>query len=322
MRPLAQGRVFKYSAFSRAREKALTRRPPNRLQARPGVPLLTVATDMDSSELHCWIDPFLPDSPEQRAAAHTIVAGGRRLQRQAEEAGWPIERIMRTDGMVVHPAFYRAPATADQVSDAGQEHSVRTVVIFFGGFAPPRVEQIAANLLTRFGERVRVVLLCGANDSLRAHLERRAHAARRAAASCGEGAGARGSSVGWASAQIVGFVDAAGLAQHMCGASAVLGKPGPGAASEAQVVRVPFVTESCNTMPQEKSVADWLLETGYGLVIERLEACPNDLFEQVEACCVALRQSPPNLAVFQVAACVLSHASVSDVRHHETVTEL
>lgn len=309
-------------------------------QASAGVPLLTVATDMESCGLHCWIDPHVPDSAGEGAAPHTIVAGGRRLQQQAEAAGYPHGRILRTDGMVVHPSFYRANRPEQAAWSAAQPPRTRsrsalrarrassprpdarvagggavrtavpTVVLFFGGFAPPRTEQIADGLFGRFGaQRLRLVVLCGRNESLKARLDGRVRAARAAAAwREGGAAAAAGEGVGWAGAEVVGFVDADELVRRMRGASAVMGKPGPGAASEAQVLRVPFVTElNSGTMQQERSVAKWLLETGYGVVVERLEDCPPDLFGKLDRCRVSLAGSAQNLAVFQVAARVLAH---------------
>eukprot|EP00306_Pavlova_sp_CCMP459_P005512 CAMPEP_0185164730 /NCGR_PEP_ID=MMETSP1139-20130426/9823_1 /TAXON_ID=298111 /ORGANISM="Pavlova sp., Strain CCMP459" /LENGTH=644 /DNA_ID=CAMNT_0027730113 /DNA_START=24 /DNA_END=1958 /DNA_ORIENTATION=- len=301
----------------------------------PRVELLTVITDMESSPAHRWIDPYDP-TPTQGGRQHTIVAGGARLHAQAWEAGYPPDKVLATEGMVVHPKFYAVRncqhssgaggggagaaaegSGADDGRESGSQGSttpsvngglvngLRKVVIFFGGFAPPRTSAIADALLHVHGARVQLIVLCGRNEELRKKLQDKVDKARSA-----PGAHQAWRERKWSHAVIEGFVPAARVVEHLAGAACVVGKPGPGAASEAAVLRVPFVTEvGRDTMPQERCVVDWLVQGGYGIVAPSLERCPADLLEQADECRQALR-GYSNHAVFQVAArvraCVLA----------------
>lgn len=292
---------------------------PSCHQTLAGVELLTVITDMESSNTHLWIDPFV-DEAADGCAHHTIVAGGDRLQQQAAAAGYPEVKVLRTDGMVVHPSYYTASILhADPMRDpaggqgarsasvasesdvqeaaapgASVEGALPSIVIFFGGYAPPRTEKIAERLLLNFSEHVRLVVLCGKNEALRAKLKARVDIAFAPRASALQKR--------WANTVVEGFIPPTRLTDHMSSAACVIGKPGPGAASEAAVMGVPFVTEvNSYTLPQELCVVDWLLTTNFGVVVKSLEDFPPNLLEQLDSCKQALR-SYSNRAVFQVAA--------------------
>jgi hypothetical protein len=252
----------------------------------PGVRLLTVITDMEHSEAHRWIDRF-----DSTAAQHTIVAGGRHLQSQAIELGYDGVHVLRTGGMVVHPAYYQTRAdpatnTGDTVR-ARLDATLPTAVLFFGGFGPPLMEQIAEQLLAQF--ELNLVLLVGKNDGLATRLEDRI---------------ARGDPL-WTRNPILvdGFIPPATLIEYIGSASCVIGKPGPGVVSEAAVLGVPFVTEhNDRTLAQEVCVVDYVKAEGIGVVVHSLtEAYPEDLFEQLERCRGAL-SSIQNNAVFDVSA--------------------
>jgi hypothetical protein len=215
--------------------------------------------------------------------------------------------------MVVHPIYYQQAAqrqgqpagqkveNVQKVQEVAQkaekvgELARHKVVLFFGGFAPPRTHAIATQLLRRFGPRIELVVLCGRNRGLLGALRRRVSRARLPSA------GARERET-WGAAVAEGFLPAAAVVQHISSAVCVMGKPGPGSATEAAVLGVPFVSERGGTvMPQERAVLEWLEQSGCGLAIRSLEEPPADLLERLDACRVALR-SLENRAVFQVSA--------------------
>ncbi|KAG8470097.1 hypothetical protein KFE25_008518 [Diacronema lutheri] len=271
------------------------------LEALPGVQLLTLVTDMASSHDHPWIAPYvraphagLPGTPLPRSALHTVVAGGARLQAQAEASGYPPDQILRTGGMVVHPRFYAHGAVAGAAGASADGR--QSIVLAFGSHAPPRTLAITRALLRTLGDRARIVALCGKNGTLHARISKLVGDARRN----GVGAARR---EGWARVLAEPFLPAHAIVSHLRSAACVLGKPGPGMASEAAAMRVPFVSESAHSavLPQERSVLEWLHESGFGLVLPSLEHPPVDLLERVASCRAALQQHD-NRAVFQVAA--------------------
>ena len=178
--------------------------------ALPGVRLLTVITDMEHSDAHRWIDPF-----DAAAGAHTIVAGGRHLQSQALALGFDGAHLLRTGGMVVHPAYYQMrsdPSNAGCTVRERLDGALPTAVLFFGGFGPPMMEEIAEALLRQF--ELNLVLLVGKNDALAARLEGRIAAGEPL----------------WSRHPILvdGFIPPPTLIEYISAANCVVGKPGPG----------------------------------------------------------------------------------------------
>ena len=114
---------------------------------------------------------------------------------------------------------------------------------------------------------VEAVVLCGGNAQLRAALER--------------------SDLGCV---VEGYIPAERVRYHLRRATLVLGKPGPGAVSEACASGTPVVTERRYAMPQERSVLEWLQTTGVGVVVDDLERLPDDLLERANACAAAIAE--------------------------------
>lgn len=300
--------------------------------------LVTVITDMENSSAHPWLDDprgdeevhagdsnwifsTSPSAPFEPWGRHIVVAGNARLEEQARQAGFSGSQLLRTSGMLVHPAFYGISSSSSQSSSrsAGASAPVLAAgpalvdgaapgtaadpqpplaVVFFGGRAPHRAEQIARHLLDT-QPRVQVALVCGSHEAMFTALCGSPPAELH---STGDGS-ADEVSVGplGPRCRVEGFVPAGRLYELFSQASCVIGKPGPGAVAEAGVCGTPFVVERQNIMPQELCVLEHLEQNGFGVVVESLEDLPADLLEQTEVCRKNLAAAPFNRAVFEAA---------------------
>lgn len=243
------------------------------LRVCPDCWYVTVITDMSISKAHPWIDPWDDDAINQ-----VVVAGNEELEAKAHELGYG-KSTLRTSGMIVHPEFYKV---------AGAGHCATTrpeatkVVIFFGGFAPMRTELITRHLMQSHPDW-NVVVMCGANEELHDKLQPLA-----------EEDGSR--------LVVEGFIAPDKIREHFVGAACILGKPGPGAAAELGVCRIPLVVERRGIMSQEQCVLDRLEYLGTGVIVDDLEQLPADLLARTTSCADAFVTQPPNRAVFEVAS--------------------
>ncbi len=201
--------------------------------ARPGVPFVTVMTDLADLPPHFWIEP---------GQDQTIVCGSGRALEQALAAGYGADRIRVASGMIVRREFYE-PAVEDRgaaLRALGLDPSAPTGIVMFGGQGSATMLRIAEALADR-----QLILLCGHNaalvDRLRALRRPAPHAA-------------------------VGFT--AEVHRLMRLGDWFCGKPGPGALSEAVQCRLPVVTfRNAWTMPQERYNTRWVEERGIGRVV-------------------------------------------------------
>jgi UDP-N-acetylglucosamine:LPS N-acetylglucosamine transferase len=209
--------------------------------ARPQVPFVTVMTDFADVPPHFWIEP----GQDQH-----LVCGTARAVRQAREAGYPDARVHATSGMILRREFYQ-PAAIDRLRcrhDLGLDPDRPTGVVMFGGEGSSQMRRVAEVL----GD-LQLVLLCGRNDrlldALRAMRRRAPHAA-------------------------VGFTPQ--VADYLRAGDFLIGKPGPGAISEALHCGLPVVTfRNAWTMPQERYNAQWVEERGVGRVVASTRALPS-----------------------------------------------
>src|SRR5205085_3321029 len=65
----------------------------------PGVPLVTILTDIADYPPHFWIE---------RQEQH-LICGSNRAMEQARAHGHADHRVFRTSGMILHPRFYKLP---------------------------------------------------------------------------------------------------------------------------------------------------------------------------------------------------------------------
>lgn len=238
--------------------------------AVPGVPFVTVLTDMADLPPHFWIEPD---------QAQTIVCGTERALAQGRAAGYGARELVATSGMVIRPSFYdmeETPAeTAARRRAAGLDPDRPTGVVMFGGQGSRQMIDIARAL-----DDTPLVFLCGRNDELM----RRLAALRRSAPHLA-----------------LGFTEDVAAAMRL--GDFLVGKPGPGCLSEALQVGLPVITfRNAWTMPQERYKTDWVQERGVGLAIPSLRRLP-------EATTALVRRLPElraaatgldNRAVFEV----------------------
>ncbi len=252
--------------FNRALFESLTR-------ARPGVPFVTVLTDMADYPPHFWIE----QQPQ------FFICGSERAAEQARSMGHSAERVLQASGMILHPRFYES-AEVDRESERrrlGLQPELPTGVVLFGGAGSSEMPGIARRL-GRSQLRVQLVMICGRNESLARALHQ--------------------SAVG-----IPMFVE--GFTQripyYMRLADFFIGKPGPGSVSEAVAMDLPVIVESnAWTLPQERYNAEWVRERQVGIVLHSFEKIVPAVSEMIQPASLAhYRQNAAaiqNRAVFEI----------------------
>jgi hypothetical protein len=202
--------------------------------ALPGVPYVTVITDLADHPPHFWVEPGLPQH---------IVCGTPRAVAQAREAGVDDVRIHQTTGMILRPDFYRPPPAdrAERRIALGLPADTPTGVVMFGGQGAKVMQRIATLL-----PGTPLILLCGHNRALAARLRALPATAPR-----------------------VVVEHTADVAAYLRLGDFFIGKPGPASVSEALHCGLPvIVTRNAWTMPQERYNTDWVREQGVGLVLK------------------------------------------------------
>ena len=211
--------------FNRASHDALA-------LACPGVPFVTVLTDMADHPPSFWMEP---------GTAQHLVCGTAHAVQQALAAGFAPERVHRSSGMILRPDFY-APPAADRATlrrEAGLDAHTPTGLVLFGGTGSRVMKPISTAL-----RDTPLVLMCGRNEALAAELRAMPAAAPRV---------------------VVGHTH--DVARWMQCADFFIGKPGPGSLSEAVQQGLPvIVTRNAWTMPQERWNTDWVQAHGLGVV--------------------------------------------------------
>jgi UDP-N-acetylglucosamine:LPS N-acetylglucosamine transferase len=208
--------------------------------ALPGVPFVTVMTDMADHPPHFWIEADLPQ---------TLVCGTPRATEQARAAGLTDDQLVQTSGMVLKPAFYDLPPMnrANRRAALGLDPLRPTGVVMFGGQGSEQMLRIARDL-----DSVQLILMCGRNHLLANQCRTLRRSAKQA---------------------VIGFTD--DVPDSMRLADFFIGKPGPGALSEAVQLGLPVITiRNAWTMPQERYNAQWVQAHGVGLVVSSLSRIP------------------------------------------------
>jgi len=213
--------------FNRALFDAMSR-------ALPGVPLVTILTDMADYPPHFWIER----QPQY------FICGTERAYQQALQLGHPKERLFLTSGMILNPRFYQAVAV-DRAKDRealGLDASLPTALMMFGGEGSTKMLDIARRVNAGRLD-MQMIAICGKNTKLEAALRDMPRQIPM---------------------HIEGFTRE--IPRFMRLADFFIGKPGPGSISEAVAMGLPVIVESnAWTLPQERYNAEWVEERGVGI---------------------------------------------------------
>jgi hypothetical protein len=215
--------------------------------ARPGVPFVTVLTDLADYPPHFWMEPGLHQH---------LICGTAMAESQALAAGCPPARVHRVKGMLLRPDFY-APVPIDRAAErrrVGLDADTPTGLLLFGGAGSRAMRGIAERL-----PDTPLILMCGRNAAL---------------------AGALRTLPARAPRVVVGYT--VEVARWMRLADFFIGKPGPGSLSEAVHLGLPvIVTHNAWTMPQERWNIEWVRTQGLGMVLPSFRTVGNAVAEVV-----------------------------------------
>jgi hypothetical protein len=131
-------------------------------RALPGVPLVTVLTDLADYPPHFWIER----QPQY------FVCGTPRAVEQAVALGHPRSRVFAVSGMILRPAFYE-PRAIDRPAELramSLDPALPTGVVLFGGFGSSRMLAIA-KAMESSPARVQFLYICGRNEKLKRALD-------------------------------------------------------------------------------------------------------------------------------------------------------
>jgi len=249
--------------------------------ALPGVPYVTVLTDLADVPPNFWIE---------RGQPQHFVCGTPRALEQARTMGHDESRLHATSGMIIRPAFYE-PLALDRANEQrrlGLDPARPTGLVLFGGHGSKAMLGIAR----RLAESTQLILVCGHNQAL----------ARRLQALPGR-----------APRVVVGF--ATDIPRYMQLADFFIGKPGPGSLSEAVQQGLPvIVVDNALTMPQERYNAQWIRENELGVVLRsfrRVDVAVADLLAQLDHWRRSVRRMR-NRALFEVPHILAGILSAAD----------
>jgi len=204
-------------------------------QALPGVPFVTVLTDLADYPPHFWIE---------RESEYLIV-GTEHAMEQAFAMGHSRDHVSLTSGMILNPAFYLLPATdyRRQRESLGLDSHRLTGLVMFGGQGS-RVMMEMARRLNRL-DRLQLIFIAGRNQKLEAELRKIPFGIP---------------------VHIEGFTSE--MPRFMRISDFFIGKPGPGSLSEALFMGLPAIVErNAWTLPQERFNTDWITEKELGIVV-------------------------------------------------------
>lgn len=206
-------------------------------KALPGVPMVTILTDMADYPPSFWIEK----QPQY------LICGTEKARQQALAMGHAKERVFLTSGMILNPKYYQ-PVDVDRVPELealGLDPKLPTALMMFGGEGSARMLDIARQLNASTLD-LQMIAICGKNEKLRRELQ---NMPRRIPM------------------HIEGFTRE--VPRFMRLSDFFIGKPGPGSISEAVAMGLPVIVE-CNawTLPQERYNATWVEERGVGIALK------------------------------------------------------
>jgi len=250
--------------------------------ALPGVPLVTILTDIADYPPHFWIE---------RGQEQHFICGSEKAVEQALDMGHDPSRVHRVSGMILNPRFYEiAPLRPAERAEAraalGFAPELPVGLVLFGGQGAAVMREIAARLPDR-----QLVMICGHNRKLRAQLEAMPvgqpllgdHLVRKLSDGlAGKAERPDSRPVTRTAAMFVeGFT--CEVPRYMQLADYFIGKPGPGSLSEAVAMRLPVIVESnAWTLPQERYNPEWVREQGVGIVLPNFRRIARAVEELLE----------------------------------------
>jgi UDP-N-acetylglucosamine:LPS N-acetylglucosamine transferase len=204
--------------------------------AWPGVPLVTVLTDIADYPPHFWIE----------RQDQYVICGSDHAAGQALALGLPEARILRVSGMILNPKFYTSwnlDRGAERIG-LGLQPDLPTGLVLFGGEGSMEMVKIA-RALDESGLEIQLILLCGRHEEAAGRL--------------------RG-----LPRRIPMFVEGftREIPHYMALADFFIGKAGPGSISEALAMHLPVIVErNAWTLAHERYNADWIEEQEVGIVV-------------------------------------------------------
>ncbi len=205
-------------------------------KARPGVPFVTILTDLADYPPHFWIE-------KQK---QYLICGSDRAVQQALSLGHNMAHVFRASGMILRPEFYEEQ-TSDRASERQKlalDPNLPTGLVLFGG----QGSNVMLSIAERLGNsalNLQLILICGRNQKLQTRLTQLKTRNRLF---------------------VEGFTKQIPYYMHL--SDFFIGKPGPGSISEAAHMGLPVIVERNTwTLPQERFNADWIREQGIGIVL-------------------------------------------------------
>lgn len=248
--------------FNRAMHESLA-------SALPGVPYVTILTDLADHPPHFWIEA------DQR---QHVICGTPRAVEQARAMGHDERHVHATSGMIIRPDFYRAPVI-DRLQvrqQLGLDPHRPTGLVLFGGQGSSAMLGIAKKLAAT----TQLILICGHNQKLATQLRALPQQVPRL---------------------VVEFTS--DIPHYMQLADFLIGKPGPGSVSEAVRMGLPvLVVDNAWTMPQERYNAEWIRENHLGIVLgsfRSVERGVSQLLGQLDEFRASVRRID-NRALFEI----------------------
>ena len=211
----------------------------------PGVPYVTVLTDMADYPPNFWIEPN---------QGQYIICGTEFAASQAVASGYDAESIIRTSGMILRPGFYskRCLDKAERFAEIGLDPQRPTGLVLFGGHGSNDMLKIAKALPDQ-----QLIFVAGHNTTLARKMAAQSASSRHL---------------------VLGFTKDIDLYMQL--SDYFVGKPGPGSLSEAVHMGLPVITFlNASTMPQERYNTTWVEENQLGKVIASLADLPQAVDE-------------------------------------------
>lgn len=237
-------------------------------EACPGVPFVTVMTDLADYPPNFWIEPHQEQS---------LICGTDRAALQAVEAGYRETQITQVSGMIMRPSFYQSVMIDRnaQYEELGLDPHLPTGLVMFGGHGSTQMVKIAKKLSHR-----QMIFVCGHNELLAQKIKALKPSVKHIA---------------------YGFTSEINLLMQL--SDYFIGKPGPGSLSESIHMGLPVITfKNASTMPQERFNTTWVTENQYGLVIKKLRDLSDAVDQMIAELPVfkARVSTTNNHAVFEV----------------------